>query len=135
MRVNLPSQRELSVLLVVFVVAAAALVAFKSGRSDAIAGGGAVTTPASPTPQPSATDAQPPTIDSLPADTREQLDSLPPGTVLISCNPAVQHYPDGVIPEVSVAWSKAHPGYRVLLHGYCVDNPSLIQSFTPAIVP
>jgi len=138
---SLPSQRDLSILIIVVLLGAAAIILLRTPArttTPSLANAGAaespITTPV-PTAPGSFSPAQAPSIDSLPPDTRAQFEGLPPGTVLIACDSSNDHYPDGIIPERSVGWSMAHPAFRILLHGYCVDNPSEIRSFEPRYMP
>jgi len=78
--------------------------------------------------------AEAPSLDSLPPDTRAQLDALPAGTVLVACSSAFAKYPEGVTPSVSLRWHQTHPGWHLLEHGYCVDNPAMIRTFDPPVM-
>ena len=136
---NLPRQRDLWIVILLIVVGAAAIIAVRTSgnvSSHISAGAGtSATVGASPAPtETTGAAAQAPDPDSLPADTRAQFDALPAGTILIACGPTFVTYPESVIPEVSSGWKMTHPGWRVLLHGYCVDNPSAIRSFDPQVL-
>jgi hypothetical protein len=139
---DLPSGRDLSILTIAVLVSAAVIVLQRipaptttPGLANAGASAAPVTTSAPSAVADAFTPAQAPSIDSLPADTRAQLDELPPGTILVACNSSLSHYADGIFPEMALGWTIAHPGWRILLHGYCVDNPSEIGTFKPQPVP
>jgi hypothetical protein len=141
MTTNLPRQRDLWVVILVIILGAGATIALRTSAnpSNSVAAGvGASVSPsASPGPTEPAADAGPaqaPNLDSLPADTRAQFDALPTGTILVACSPAFATYPEAVIPEVAGGWLMTHPGWRILLHGYCVDNPSAFRSFDPQVL-
>jgi len=117
---------------------AAAIVLLKTGvpASGDVALGGGAEESASLAPSPAPTEpagstgpVEAPSLESLPADTRAQFDALPAGTILLACAEASATYPEGIIPNVALGWTMMHPGWRLLLHGYCVDNPSAIRSF------
>jgi hypothetical protein len=140
---NLPKPRELWIMLLVIILGGTAIVALKTGvaASGDVARGDRAEASASPAPSAvpsgptgSTGPAQPPSLASLPADTRAQFDALPAGTVLVACSPAFVTYPEGVIPEVAGGWRMTHPGWRILLHGYCVDNPTAVRSFEPQVL-
>lgn len=140
---NLPRQRDLWILLLVIILGAAVIVVLKTGvpaSSDVALGGGAevsasLAPSAAPTePAGSTGPAQAPSLESLPTDTRAQFDALPAGTILVACSSAFATYPEGIIPSVAGGWLMMHPGWRILEHGYCVDNPSAIKSFEPQVL-
>lgn len=137
MRANGLGQMHLPLLAVVLVgIAAIALLRTVSTATSASAGSStAPTVSASTATPPGADPVQAPDLDSLPPDTRAQFDALPRGTILVACNSSESHLPDGIIPETAVGWTMAHPGWRVLLHGYCVDNPVTIRTFEPQLFP
>ncbi|MEK6720260.1 MAG: hypothetical protein AABZ33_06255 [Chloroflexota bacterium] len=134
---NLPRQRDLWTLLLVISLGAAAIVVLKTGvpaSGDVALGGGAEASAsldpsAAPTEPAGSTPPEAPSLESLPADTRAQFDALPAGTILIACNSSSATYPEGIIPSVAGGWLMTHPGWRILEHGYCVDNPSTIKPF------
>jgi hypothetical protein len=71
--------------------------------------------------------------DTLPPDVQSQLDKLSAGTVIVPCNSASARLPEGIVPSVSGSWWAAHPAWRLLLHGYCADNPNATPE--PVVVP
>jgi hypothetical protein len=138
-------RRDFWVLPLMILVIAAAAVIVRAGATPPASGvtppagvvGGAdrAEKPATATPaQDADQSARAPTYDELPADSRAQFDLLPEGTVLIACHPTFAKYPEGVTPSVSLAWHQAHPGWGMLEHGYCYDNPDLIRPVEPALV-
>lgn len=140
---NLPKQRDLWILLLVLIVGAIVIVVLKTGdfgsNFAALGAGGEMSASlvpsASPTqPADNTGPVQAPSLESLPADTREQFDALPAGTVLVACSPAFAKYPDRMVPSTGGVWLMTHPGWHILLHGYCVDNPSAIRSFEPQVL-
>jgi hypothetical protein len=74
-------------------------------------------------PSPTFVPAKAPSVAELPPDTRAVLDSLPDGTILVACNSSVSKYPEGVRPHRPLGFEQARPGFAILPHGYCVDNP------------
>lgn len=98
--------------------------------------GDAASSPSMPAPSGDVTDDshRVATVDELPSDTRAEFDSLPSGTVLVACTGAVAKLPDGIIPNVSPGWLEMHPAWRVLAHGYCVDNPNAMASLDPQVI-
>lgn len=61
---------------------------------------------------------------SIPPDVQLQLQAMPPGTVIVPCNPSVSVLPEGVRPDTPTGFAEAHPGFRYLSHGYCADDPN-----------
>lgn len=138
---NLPRQRDLWILILVVILGATAIFMLRTGvpalTPVAVGGGASPSATASPAPTEPTDNAGPvqaPSLDSLPPDTRAQFDALPTGTVLVACSAAFATYPEGVIPSIAVEWKMTHPGWQILLHGYCVDNPSAIRSFEPQVL-
>lgn len=152
---NLPRQRDLWILLLVVILGTAVIVVLRTGvpATTEVASGGGAEASASLAPSAAPTEsaaptgsdapiqsagstdpAQAPSLDSLPPDTRAQFDALPEGYVLVACNSSVAKFPEGVSPHKGPGWMMMHPGWQVLLHGYCVDNPSMIRSFEPQVL-
>lgn len=146
---NLPRQRDLWVLLLVIILGAAVVVALRTGvpaTADVATGGGADASaslasgadpaesaaPTAPAEFPGPVQA--PTLDSLPPDTRAAYDALPEGYMLVACSRTSATFPDGAMPHLGPVWAQMHPAWRVLPHGYCVDNPSMISSFEPQVL-
>jgi hypothetical protein len=143
---NLPRQRDLWILLLVILLGAAVVVALRTGApaTTEVASGSGAGASASLTPSAAPTDSaaptepaestgpvQAPSLDSLPPDTRAAFDALPEGYVLVACSHTSATFPDGAMPHMGPVWAQMHPAWRVLPHGYCVDNPSMIKSFDP----
>ena len=61
---------------------------------------------------------------SIPPDVQQQLNAMPPGTVIVACNPSIAVLPEGVRPFTPTGFAEAHPGFSYLSHGYCADNPN-----------
>jgi len=139
---NPPRLRDFWVLPVLLFVLVAGAAVVRAGwtvpaAADVAAGAQATEQPAAtarPSQEGDEGPAQPPSIDSLPADTRAQLDQLPAGTVLVACSRAFATYPEGITPSISLGWQQMHPGWRILEHGYCVDNPDMIGTFDPQVI-
>jgi hypothetical protein len=136
--INQLRQRDLVLLLVACLAVGVVAVSTRI-PSGASSGSSATTEPqasvAAAVAAASSSTVQPPSVDALPADTRAEFDALPAGTVLVACNSSVATYPDGIYPVIAPAWRMAHPAFQVLVHGYCVDNPSKIVKFSPQPVP
>jgi hypothetical protein len=138
MRANRMGQTNPQLLAVVVVVGIATIVLLRTASPATFTSAGSSIAPTGSASTAAPIDTNPvqaPNLDSLPPDTRAQFDALPRGTILVACNSSVSHFPDGIIPETAVGWTMAHPGWQVLVHGYCVDNPDAIRTFEPQQIP
>lgn len=111
---------EVSIAIVAVLLVIGGLLAYRAletARSDDLADIGAE-------PSPTFVPAEAPALTDVPADVRAQLEALPAGTVLVACSPSVSKYPEGVRPSRPAGWSYSHPGFVLLKHGYCADNPN-----------
>jgi hypothetical protein len=121
---HVPRWFEVVLVLAVLLAALFARGSMAGASPPSLAGAPAVTTSSSPSTTPA---------ETLPPDVQAQLDALSPGTVIVPCNSSEARYPEGITPAIGAMI--LHPGWRLLAHGYCADNPTATPLPVPMLDP